>query len=563
MSLWPEGPLLPLLALIWPLALGLAVAAPPMRAHALRLLPLAPLPALALALAGPGTEVTFLSHVLLGVTLGMDATGALLLGTTAAIWLAAGIHAQGYMRDTPRAAVFAGFWCLTLAGNLGVFLAHDVITFYVAFAAVSLAAYFLVVHDGTARALRAGRIYIILAVLGETCLLAGFTIGAAAAESLIIADIRVALPEAPLAGAALWLLVAGFGLKAGLMPLHVWLPIAHPAAPAPASAVLSGAIVTAGIIGLILFLPGDRSMAAILLAAGMFTAFAAALLGLTQVDPKAVLAYSTVSQMGLVIALIGAARNAGAGTEQAAFYAAHHGLAKGALFLSAGLVATARGGWRLAALGVAALAALSVAGAPLSGGALAKSAAKPGLEPMVATAFALSAVVTTLLLAWFLYRLARQGAPQRPARSPSWMLLPSVALTVAAWGLPWILWQGWAGELSSDYPFRLPTLWAGFWPVIAGLALAALAVRLAHRMPRLPEGDIATAFEVRLTALASQLQEATPQDRQTAGMTEAPAGLAQHVGRLAQHIEIGLRRWRWSGLAILVLALAIGGALAM
>src|SRR5690606_38508848 len=140
---------------------------------------------------------TLAPDLLLGVTLGAQRPAALLLGLTAVLWFAAAVHAQGSMAGTRKPAVFAGFWCLTLAGNLGGFLAQDVATFYVAFAAVSLSAYFLVVHDGTPAALRAGRIYAVLAILGEVCLLGAFVIGAAAADSLIIADIRAALPTAP------------------------------------------------------------------------------------------------------------------------------------------------------------------------------------------------------------------------------------------------------------------------------------------------------------------------------------------------------------------------------
>ena len=95
----------------------------------------------------------------------------------------------------------------------------------------------------------------------------------------------------------------------GLVPLHVWLPLAHPAAPMPASAVLSGAIIKAGVIGLIRFLPLDGSLAdwsAGLTSLGLVTAFYAVAVGITQANPKTVLAYSSVSQMGFVAAVLGA-----------------------------------------------------------------------------------------------------------------------------------------------------------------------------------------------------------------------------------------------------------------
>jgi formate hydrogenlyase subunit 3/multisubunit Na+/H+ antiporter MnhD subunit len=145
----------------------------------------------------------------------------------------------------------------------------------------------------------------VIAIAGEVFLLLGLLLGAAAAGGVDIAAIRAALGTSGTGPVAIALLVAGFGIKAGLVPLHVWLPLAHPAAPVPASAVLSGAIVKAGLFGLILFLP-DGAYGALLMGLGLTGAFGAALWGLTQPNPKAVLAYSTVSQMGLMVMFVGA-----------------------------------------------------------------------------------------------------------------------------------------------------------------------------------------------------------------------------------------------------------------
>ena len=469
-----EGPLLPLVALGWPLLIGGLAGLPILRVGAIRLLPFAPLPALWLGLRGVG-EPTLAPDLLLGVVLDIGDAGGLLLSMTAALWLAAGLYAQCYMAGTARPAVFTGFWCLTLAGNLGVFLAGDVITFYVSFAAVSLSAFFLIVHDRTERAIAAGRLYIVLAVLGEACLLIAFIIAiAAAGGSLLITDIRAALPSAPLGGLAVILMVASFGLKAGLMPLHIWLPRAHPVAPTPASAVLSGAIVKAGVIGMIMFLPGGSWIGSVLMALGIFTGFSGALLGLREEEPKTILAYSTISQLGLVVALIGAAVMAGEPALQAVYYAFHHGLAKGALFLSVGVVAAAGGRWRILALVCVALVALSVAGAPLTGGALVKAAAKPGLPNWAALALTLSAVTTTLILASFIYQLWQKDGASDAARPALLMTLPTLLLGGAAMVLPWFLWPEWSG-LPADYPLIGDPLWAATWPLALGLGGMGLA----------------------------------------------------------------------------------------
>ncbi|MFC7704718.1 complex I subunit 5 family protein [Plastorhodobacter daqingensis] len=545
-----EGPVTPLLVLIWPLLLAVLAALPPLRERALAFLPLAAVPALGLGLQmvvwGP-SEPTRVPALLLGTVLAAGREGALLLAMTGALWTAAGVYGTAYLRKTARPAVLTGFWCLTLAGNLGVFLAADVVTFYVAFAAVSLAAYFLVVAEGDDRALRAGRIYLVLAVLGEACLLLGFMIGIAGAGSLAIADLRPVLAEAPL---ALALLVAGFGVKAGLMPLHVWLPLAHPAAPTPASAVLSGAIVKAGIIGMILFLPPI----ALLVVLGGITGFAGALLGLTQRHPKAILAYSTISQMGLTIMILGAG-----GGAAAAFYALHHGLAKGALFLSVGLVAAAGPRWRPAALGLAALAALSVAGVPLTGGALAKSVGKAALGKGAQLALTLSAITTTLVLGWFLLRLRAGTAVTTEATRPGLrLILPVLTMVFAAMAAPWLLWAGWSG-LPADYPLRWGIMRDAFWPAAVGIAAGAVALRLGLRPPALPEGDIVVGGE----RLVIRLRDRFLRGLAGSAAPERPLPRLDPAAAAAARLERALIRWRFSGTALILTLVVLFVALAL
>ena len=475
------GSVWPFVIVVIPLLIGLVPLVPAWRGVALWLLAVAPLPAFGFALMGaPGASD--LPDLLLGVVLGMAPGGAILIfGMVAAVWAVAGLHVALTFPPDQKSAILAGFWCLTLSGNLAVFLAQDIVTFYVAFAAVSLAAWFIVVHQRTDRALHAGRIYIILAVLGEAALLVGLVMGASAADSLRIEDVRAALPGAPSSMLVVGLLVAGFGLKAGLVPLHVWLPLAHPAAPVPGSAVLSGAIVKAGVIGMILFLPAGSDWASIVIWTGAFGAFAAALWGLTQADPKAILAYSTVSQMGVILALVAM------GVQGAGYYAMHHGFAKGALFLLVGVMAAAPGkGARRAALVAAALAALSVAGLPLSGGALAKAAAKAEMGREAALVLTATGVSTTLLLVWFLKTVARGAVAHKPG--PFRMLFASAAaLVAAAWLVPWAFWGGQTG-LALYYPLGAAPLYEAGWPLLVGSALAMILLR--GWLPSFPAGDL-------------------------------------------------------------------------
>ncbi len=539
-----------LLALAWPLVLAGIAALPPVRRHAIRLLPFAPLPALWLGLTGAKGEARF-PDLLLGVTLAADPAAVLLFVMTAVLWFAAAIYAQVYLATTRKPAVFSGFWCLTLAGNLGVFLAADVITFYVAFATVSLAAYVLIVHDATREALRAGRVYVAMVVLGEVCLLAAFVIGIAAAGSTDIADVRAALSASALGGFAAMLLVTGFGIKAGLMPLHLWLPLAHPAAPTPASAVLSGAIVKAGIIGMILFLPAAGVSYGWLVALGFAGAFAGAILGLTRTNPKAILAYSTISQMSLVTALIGATVGQGASFEQIAYYAFHHGFAKGALFLSVGLAAACAGLWRWVMLAATALVALSVAGAPLTGGNLAKLAVKSPLQGDAGMALTLSAITTTLVLAWFVIRLAQAEAGR--GRPPALLAIPTLALGGAALVVPWMLGSDWSG-VEPGYPLQKPNLWASGWPVAAGLATAAILVwsRDWLSTPFAPVGRAARAVNTWWSAAFRALGRAMTVARDGNGGRASAVTALSHAGAVAEAIEQRLRRGRHASLLMVI-----------
>jgi formate hydrogenlyase subunit 3/multisubunit Na+/H+ antiporter MnhD subunit len=250
------------------------------------------------------------------MTLALDVPGAMLLGVAAQLWIVAGAYASPHLRGDRNAGRFAEWWLLTLAGNLGVFIAADLVSFYLTYSVVSLAAWGLIAHHSTPGSRRAGVIYVALAVLGEAFLLMAFVFMADAVPdgSLLIRDAVAVLPASPWRNASLMLLILGFGLKIGLVPGHVWMPLAYTAAPIPAAAVLSGAAVKSGVIGLIRFMPFGFAMpewGEALAAAGFFSAFYGVLVGITQQNPKTVLAYSSVSQMGLLAAALGMGLAAG------------------------------------------------------------------------------------------------------------------------------------------------------------------------------------------------------------------------------------------------------------
>lgn len=488
-----------LVALVLPVAMLLACAGHESRGRMLGLLWLAPLPALAATFLAVDAAPIVLDPQRLQFTIALDRPGALLLGVVALLWSAAGAYARTYLHGDPRRGRFAVWWLLTLTGSLAVFFTRDLASFYLAFALVSLAAYGLVVHDGTARARRAGVIYLFLAVLGEIALLAAFALLATASpgDTLAIATTVADLAASPWRDLTVVLLVAGFGLKAGLVPLHVWLPIAHPAAPMPASAVLSGAIIKAGIIGLIRFLPFDGALSdwsPALAALGLVTAYYAVAVGITQDNPKTVLAYSSVSQMGLVATVLAMGLLAGPGALlPAAFYAAHHVLAKGALFLAVGVVAS-EGRRRWLVLLPALVLALGFGGLPLTGGGLAKLAVSGTLgDGPVYLLATLAGAGSTLLMLHFCRRLAAAHADSVTGAPPG-LALPWLLLAAAAIAVPWAIFLlSGMGTLAQALDPK--ALWAGLWPVVLGLVLTGALRRWGDRLPRLPEGDLVVLGE--------------------------------------------------------------------
>ena len=284
---------------------------------------------------------------------------------------------------------------------------------------VSLPAFGLVTYDGTPSAWRAGAIYTGFALLGEGLLLMGFVLLAANLPegSLRIADVVAAMQTSPFRNVTLSLLMAGFGMKIALLPMHFWMPLTYTAAPIPAAAVLSGAAVKAGVIGLIRFLPFDIALpdwGGVLTVAGLCGAFYGVGVGITQTNPKTVLAYSSVSQMGFLAAVLGMGLAAGDKSVApiAAFYAAHHVLVKGALFLAVG-VAGVTASQRIGIVVVPGVViALGLAGLPLTGGALAKLAVKDPLGYGIAGTLAtLSASGTTLLMLSAPARIDRGARP--------------------------------------------------------------------------------------------------------------------------------------------------------
>ena len=444
------------------------------------------------------------SWPLLGITLRLDSVSQPLILLAAVAWnLSAWFAWKTIERD--RRWFWSG-WLGALSGMSLLLLAGDLATFYIGYALLSLAAYLLITHEHNERAWRAARVYLTMAFMGEAAILSGILLLAGSignAEFITFPELTDALAESP----ARWLLLIGFAVKMGIMPLHLWLPLAHPVAPVPASAVLSGVIVKAGLLGWLRFVPALESdptwVGWVLLGAGLFTAFTGVAIGLTQQRIKTVLAYSTVSQMGLILSafsltfLLPDERDAL--LVLIGLMALHHGLNKAALFLACGSSLT------LGRVGRALfiLPALSLAAFPLTSGYLAKNALKSFVEALPAAGLliavlALTSTATALLLmhAW---RLALNTRSRNPSLQPSWALM-----VLAGIALPWA-WAYANGLITAP---RLYVVWAGIWPLLlaAGLAWAAGSMGWRAR-GQIPEGDLVVIAERLARALPGLLTQ--------------------------------------------------------
>lgn len=457
------------------------------------LLALAPLPGLAAAsqwIDRPSFEWGAFRFAL-------DGSGAMLLGSAAVLWIAAGAFVASSLRGKANIGRFCVCWLLSLTGSLGVFVAADLMSFLTMFALASLPAYGLVIQEGTPSSWKAGKVYMGFALLGEACLIMAFVLLAASApnERLMISDAVAALPLSPWRDGTLALLVLGFGIKMGLVPVHFWLPLAHPAAPAAGSAVLSGAIINCGVVGLIRFLPLQDALpdwGLTLAILGMVTAIYGVLIGITQVNPKTILAYSSVSQMGVIAAMLGMGLSAGDVSVggDAAFYAMHHVFAKGALFLGVGVVAATGRCQRWLVFVPSALLALGLAGLPFTGGALAKIAAKNVMGSGFAGTFAtVSSVGTALLMFVFLKALLRSTENTSKHATPRGLVIPFLGLAVTGFVVRWFVYLV-AGYGGVGETFSGAVLWGSLWPVLVGGGLALALWSWSGRLPMIPAGDL-------------------------------------------------------------------------
>lgn len=279
---------------------------------------------------------------------------------------AASFFAIGYGRHESEPGRVLPFFPVFLAAMNLVLVADDAFTFLLSWELMSLASWALVMaHSRDPANARAGFVYILMASLGTFALLLAFGLLAGADGHYAFDAIRAHPPTPVLAGLILALALFGAGSKAGLAPLHVWLPLAHPAAPSHVSALMSGVMTKVAVYGFLRLVfdlagPADWWWGIPVLTAGAGTAVLGVLFALLQNDFKRVLAYSTIENIGVIFVALGLSlafktNNFGAAAAlamtAALFHVLNHAIFKNLLFFGAGAVLTATGERDLGKLG--------------------------------------------------------------------------------------------------------------------------------------------------------------------------------------------------------------------
>ena len=393
------------------------------------------------------------------ILLGLDGLALFMLMAIALVSLCAGIFSIDYMEHYGAKANYYALFLIMVAGMNGLVLATDLFQVYLFLEVAAVASYALVAYGLGYEELEAAFKYLLLSVVASAFVLIGVTILFGLTGSLGFEAVGRGLqelPAGPMAALCAALFVAGFGLKAALIPFHAWLPDAHPSAPAPISAMLSGLLIKVSgiyaltriffsVFGLTPFLSN------LLMGLGVISAVVAALLALGQKDIKRMLAYSSISQVGYIV--LGIGLGTPLGILGGLFHLFNHALAKGLLFLTSGSVQMATGTRNLDEMGGLAkrmpwtaatnlVGSLSIAGVPPLGGFWSKLIIIMALVQAGRWPYAVIAVLASVLTLWYYLLIQRKaffGKIEERWKdiheAPFWMTAATVILALLCIGV--------------------------------------------------------------------------------------------------------------------------------
>lgn len=277
-----------------------------------------------------------------------DSMHMFMAGLSVFMWVMTGLASPEYFEHAEHKTRYYLFWAVTLPALVGVFVAGDLFTLFIFFEIMSFTSYVWVAQNETRDALRAAETYLFIAVIGGLSMLMGLFLLYASCGTLNFEGLWAVAGEIPARTklAAGLCILLGFGAKAGMFPLHIWLPKAHPVAPAPASALLSGILTKSGVFGIIaisanLFY-GSEQWGMLLLVPAVITMFLGAFLAVFSTDLKRTLACSSMSQIGFILTGVAMATLLGERGSLAAsgtaLHVLNHSLIKLTLFVAAGVV---------------------------------------------------------------------------------------------------------------------------------------------------------------------------------------------------------------------------------
>ncbi|MBI5788520.1 MAG: monovalent cation/H+ antiporter subunit D family protein [Candidatus Schekmanbacteria bacterium] len=291
-----------------------------------------------------GNKLFLLVDTGLQVKLAFMADGLSILAGLISVtgWLLASAFAVEYMRSEHSLRRYNLFSLLSLTGMMGVVFTANLFSLYIFFELLSVASYVMVIHEETKESLVAGLTYLFMGICGGLILLFSIIATYGIVGSGDLYQVLGGLKGHPLLPYIFWGYIIGFGVKAGLFPVHVWLPVAHPVAPSPASALLSGIMIKAGAYGIfrtiytiigVEVLNHSNLMSALLILALINIVLGSAV-AIRQTEIKKMLAYSSISQIGYVI--LGAALLTPQGMMGGILHIFNHAIIKITLFLCAG-----------------------------------------------------------------------------------------------------------------------------------------------------------------------------------------------------------------------------------
>jgi len=227
------------------------------------------------------------------------------------LWTLSSLYAIEYMKGSHAHGRYNIFSLLSLGGMMGVVFTGNLFTLYIFFELLSVASAILVFHEETPEAMKAGFKYLFLGIAGGLVLLFGIIMTYEISGTGDLTMIGIGIQESKWVPFIFWSFIIGFGVKAGMFPMHIWLPSAHPVAPSPASALLSGVMIKAGAYGIFRTIYNilghtdivNNHMGLIfpLLILALITIFLGSACAITQTEIKKMLAYSSISQIGYVI----------------------------------------------------------------------------------------------------------------------------------------------------------------------------------------------------------------------------------------------------------------------